>query len=154
MGPVEGVAGKGQNQLPDLVGHILADALLTAALLEDRPVLGHQLLVLLADRLDHDIGLAQGVIGHRLEQLHDLLLVDDHAVGIFQDGPEDGVQIMNAGRVILALNVVRDLLQRAGPVERYHRVDILDAGGPQLHKVAGHPRRLHLEDVLGLATPQ
>ena len=151
---VERVASEGQDQFPQLRGDLLADTLLATAFLEADFVLAHQLFVLLADGLDHDICFAKGVARDRLEQLHNLLLVHNHAIGIFQDGFENWVQILNRVRVVLVLNVDRNLLKRAGAVQRDHGVQVVHTSRAKLHQVAGHARAFKLEDVGGFAAPQ
>ena len=50
---------------------------------------------------DH-VGLAQGVARQAAEDLDDLLLVDDTAVGVGQDGLQGGVLVGDRVRVVLA----------------------------------------------------
>ncbi len=57
-------------------------------------VLVHEILFLLGHRLADAIGLTGLVAGHRHRDLHDLLLVDDDAIGVIQDVRQDGMLVL------------------------------------------------------------
>ena len=54
---------------------------------------GHELRVLFPHGFAQDVGVAEREAGEGLNDLHDLLLVDDDAVGLFQDGLEKGMVV-------------------------------------------------------------
>ena len=151
--PVERVAGKGLDEIPQRIGLILGQSLLEAAFLEARLLGRHHLPVLLTDRLQHDIRVAERVAGDRLEQLHNLLLVHDHAVSVLQDRLKNRMDVLDLARMVLAMDVCRNLLQRARPVQRHHGIQVVHPRRLELHQVAGHARAFKLEHICGLAAP-
>ena len=72
--------------------------------------------------------MAEGIAGDDLEQLHNLLLVDDDAVSVFEDGLENRVEVFNPLGIVFVLDVDRDLFERTWTIERHHGVDVFDAG--------------------------
>lgn len=64
------------------------------------------------------------------------------------------VQVFDALWIIFILNIDRNLLKWAGPIQRHHRVEIIDTRRAQLHEVAGHARTFKLEDIRGFTAPQ
>ncbi len=82
---VEAVARELGHELEDELGAAAVDALADGALDEAVPLLRHLLLDLLAHGAAEQIGFAERVAGQDLRDLHHLLLVDDHAIGLFQD---------------------------------------------------------------------
>lgn len=154
MRTVEGIAGKRQDQVPQLIRLRLGQSFAETSLFELDFVLRHQLLVLFADGFDDDIRLTEGIIGDFLEQAHDLFLVDDHPVGVFEDRLQDRVEIGNVLRVVLVVNIDRDLFERTGAVERNHRIQVFDAGRLELHQVARHARTFELEHIRRLAATE
>ena len=51
---------------------------------ESLALLGHFLGLLLAHRAAEDVGFAQRITRHHVGNLHHLLLIQDHAVGLFE----------------------------------------------------------------------
>ena len=91
VGLVKGVAGEGLDQVEDRFGVALRIAeRLSAA--EELAAFGlHDLGDLLAHRLTHDIGLAERVAGELAGDVEDLVLVDDHSIGVVEALCEVGV---------------------------------------------------------------
>ena len=93
MGLIECVIGEGEDLIVDLFGGGRVDAVGYAALdipgwvaVEKRlPLLSHVLGLLLAHGTAEHIRLSQRVPGKLLEDLDDLLLIDDTAVGNGED---------------------------------------------------------------------
>ena len=82
---VEGVVGERDQDVPQRLDRRGGEAVLLHAGLEP-DVLGVQdRLLLLAHRAAQQVGLAEGVPGDLLRDRHDLLLVDDQAVGLAED---------------------------------------------------------------------
>ena len=85
------------------------------------------------------------------EDLDDLLLIDDAAVGHVQDRAQQLVLVADLFRVRRALDEAGDRIHRAGAVERDDGGDVLDALRPQAGAYACHARALELEHAGGLS---
>ena len=120
MGLVEGVAGEGLYQVPDLLGQLHGKALALGALQEPLPLLAHQLGDFLTHGLAHDVRLAQGVSGEGLKDEQDLVLIDDDAIGLLQEVLEAGVGVLDGGPAMLGVYEGVDVLHRPGAVQGYH----------------------------------
>ena len=159
MGLVEGVIGEGEDLIVDLFGCGGVDAVGYAALdvaggvaVEKRlPLLSHVLGLLLAHGPAEHIRLAQGVPRQLLEDLDDLLLIDDTAVGDGQDRFQLGDDIADLAGVMLAGDELGDRIHGAGTVQGDDGGDILDALGLQTYADAGHAGGFHLEHTVGFA---
>ena len=136
----------------------LAHAARHRAAHEHRALLGHLLGLLLAHRAAQQVGAAERVAGEHLRDLHDLFLVEDHAVGRLEHRLQVRVQIVDgrAARVVLARDEVLDhaRLQRAGPEQRDQRDDVAEAVGLQPPDQILHAARFELEHRGGLAALQ
>ena len=82
---VEGVTGEWLNERENLLRHLLCVALIARAFEEILLFLGHYLRDLLAHCLADDVCLSEGVSGKGAGDLQDLVLIDDDAVGFFED---------------------------------------------------------------------
>ena len=102
---------------------------------------------------DH-VRLAQGEAGQLLEDLDDLLLIDDAAVGDLQDGTQQLVLVAHLLRVLGPLDEAGDGVHGSGPVEGDDGGDIFDALGAKLGADPGHAGALQLEDAGGVALGQ
>ena len=142
---VEAVAGELLHQVEDLVGLALVHAALGGALAEDLAVLGHFGRHLLAHRAAQQVGAAQRVAADDLRHLHDLLLVDHDAVGLFQHGPRARVGVFEFFAAVLALDERRDHVHRAGAVQRVQRDQVFETIGLGFLQRAAHARGFELE---------
>ncbi len=79
---VEAVTGEFLHQVEDVAGQVLVDALARTPFHEAGALLGHLFRLLLAHRAAQHVGLTQRIAGQHLRDLHDLLLVENHAIGI------------------------------------------------------------------------
>ena len=122
---------------------------------EDGALLRHLLGLLLAHRAAQQVGAAEGVAGEHLRDLHDLLLVEDHAVGGFEDRFEARMQVVDraVAAAVLAVDEVIDhaRLQRPGAKQRHQRHDVLEAVRLQAADQVLHAARLELEHRGGAA---
>ena len=114
-------------------------------------LLRHLLLVLLAHRAAQQIGAAERVAGEHLRGLHDLLLIDEDAVGFRRHVVEQRVRRLDLRLALLALDVIRDQVHRARPIEREERVDVLDVLDVELPADADHAAGFQLEHADRLA---
>jgi hypothetical protein len=147
VGLVEAVALEGFEGLE----HRVDDARLDAALRG----LGDELLLLgakhgrllLADRVAERVGLGAGEAAERDRGGHDVLLVDEDPVGLVEVRLEQRVEVGDPLLPVLAADVRRNVVHRAGAVQRDHCGKVVDRCRAQLADVAAHPRRLQLEDA-------
>ena len=116
MALVEAVAGELVDQLENVNGVLLLDAVFQRALDEARLLGRHLGFVLLAHRAAQKISLPQGVTAHDLGDLDHLLLVDDDAVGLLQNAFQHRMQAVDRLLAVLAIDVGRDVVHRAGAV--------------------------------------
>ena len=162
MSLVEGVVGEVVDLVVDALGHILGDAVGGAAgdvplrvpVEEGGPLLLDVLHLFLGHGPAHHVRLAQGVAPQLLEDLNDLLLIHDAAVGVGQDGHQSGVLVGDLLRVVLAGDEPGDGVHGAWAVQSDDGGDVLDVLGLQAHAHAGHAGGLHLEHAGGLAVGQ
>ena len=82
---VEAVAGEFGHQIEDVLGLVFGDVVLLGPGHELGLLLVHDLGIFLAHGPAQDVGIAQGVAGQDVGDLHDLLLVDDDPVGLLED---------------------------------------------------------------------
>ena len=151
---VEAVAGEFGHELEDELGAAAIDALADGALDEAVSLLRHLLLDLLAHGAAEQIGLAEREAGEDLRDLHHLLLVDDHAIGLFQDRLDRGMQIVRLLAAVLAVDVAVDVVHRPRPIERDDGDDVLEAVGLQLAQGVAHARTFELEHADRIAARQ
>ena len=143
---VEAIAGELVDQVEQFVRLGLGDAVhLGAALDEDRALRVHLRLDLLAHRAAQQIGAAEREAGEDLRRLHHLFLVDEDAVGLGQDRFEQVVRIDDRLGALLAAAEARDIVHRAGAVERDERDDVAEIGRAHRAQRAAHALRFELE---------
>ena len=143
---VEAVARELVDQVEQLVGLGRRDVvMLLAAGDEDRALLVHLRLDLLAHRAAQQVGAAERVAGQDLRGLHHLFLIDEDAVGLGQDAFEQRMRIFDRLGALLAAAEARDIVHRARAVERDERDDVAEIGRPHRRQRAPHPFRFELE---------
>ena len=148
---VEAVAREFLEQVEDFVGLGGRDAIgVGAALHEGLALLDHLLELLLAHGAAQQIGATEGVPGQDLRRLHDLLLVDEDAVGLAGDGLQQGMRIDDLLFAMPALDEVRDQVHGTRPVERNKGRDVLDRGDLELLAQVAHAPGFQLEHAEGL----
>ena len=100
-----------------------------------------------------NIRVAHGVAAEHLRDLHDLFLINDHAVGIFQNRLEQRMQIFDLFFAVFALDVFfgHAAVERTGPIERENRDQILEAVGPDLDGHLADAGAFQLEHAGGVA---
>jgi hypothetical protein len=153
---VESVSGEISHQFEDAVGVFFCVSLPDGAVHEGGFLLRHLFGFFLSHRAAQEVGAAEGVARHVAGDLHDLLLVDDDAVGVFEDGLEARMGIRDVDAAVLSLDEVLDHAgaEGAGAVEGDGGDDVLEAVGLELLEEGLHAARLELEDVRGLARAQ
>ena len=148
---VEAVAGELLHQVEDFFGLLRRMAVGLGAVDEARALLGHLLGLLLAHGAAQQIGFAERVAGQAVGDLHHLLLVDHHAVGLFQDFLHLRQIVDHFLAAVLAIDEVVDHAHGAGAIERVQRDQILDAVRLIAAQNVAHARRFKLEHAAGVA---
>ena len=151
---VETVARELLHQVEDLVGLFGSNALLGRTLAEDASMLSHLLGLLLAHRTAQHVRPAQAVAAQYLGRLHDLLLVDEDAIGFFQHLTQQRVRVLDCFLAMLARDEGGNQVHRAGAVKRHQRDQILEARGLGVLQQALHAGRLELEHALRVAVAE
>ena len=82
-------------------------------------------MLFLAHRAPHDIRASQRIAGKLAEDLHDLLLIDDTAVGDVEDGLKQRMLVGDGGRVMAVADIGRNRVHRPGTIQRDNRDQIL-----------------------------
>ena len=124
VGLVEGVVGEVHNFVVNGLGHCLGDAVAhtagdllgRVAVDEDLPLCLNDLHFLLGNGPADIVGLSHGVAAEGAENLNDLLLIDDAAIGDLQDGFQHGCLIGHLGGIHLVGDEPRDRIHGAGTV--------------------------------------
>ena len=162
VGLVEGIVGEIVNLVVDGLGHVLRDAVCHAAgdvplqvPVEERlPLLFNIFGFLLAHGPADHVRLPQGIARQLAEDLNDLLLVDNTAIGVGQNRLQRRVLVGDQGRILGAGQKFGDGVHGAGTVQGDNGADILNALGLEAHAHPCHPRRFHLEHPGGLPLGQ
>ena len=123
---------------------------------ETLALFGHDLRDLFAHGLAQDIGLAQGIAGQFLGDLHHLFLIEDYPVGFAQDGFQFGVEIVGFAASVFDLHVLihHAGLDGTGPIKGQHRDEVVESGGLKPPQEVLHARRFQLEHGVGFSAPQ
>ncbi len=152
VGLVEAVAREEGHQVEDVGGVLLLVALLGGPLHEGDLLLRHHFWLLLAHGAPQQVCTSEAVARHLLGGLHDLFLVDHHAVGGRENVGQAGVGIHDLLAAVLALHEVVHHARAEGTrsVQRHRRDDVLEAVRQQALEQPLHARGLQLEDVGGL----
>ncbi len=135
VGLVESVAGEFLHEIENVRRLRLPHAARHGAADENGTLLRHLFRLLFAHGAAQEISAAERVARENLRNLHDLLLVQDHAVGCLQNGLQIRVQVIDGrtGGIVLARDEILDHagLQRAGPKQRHERHDVAESIGLQ-----------------------
>ncbi len=150
---VERVAGEGQHGVPQRLDGRLGEVVVQHALSEPGVCLLQLGELLLAHGATQQVGLAEGVAGHLLRQLHDLLLVNHQAVRLAENHLERLFELrvnrLDLLPTVLAVGVivVRVHAHRTRPVQGQDGDDVLEAGGLHTAEQIAHGAAVELEDA-------
>ncbi len=113
----------------------------------------HLFLFLFAHGAAENVGFAQRKARQTVGDLHHLFLIEDDAVGFFENVLKLGKFVGDFGFAVLAIDEVVDhaALNGAGAIESVEGGEILDAGGMIAAKDVAHAVRFKLEDSGGIA---
>ena len=159
MGFVKSVSCEIDHLIINMICSLLINAILNTALYVFFLIAVHKILAfLLHDRrlllghgTAHQIASAHGIARQIANDLHNLFLVDDTAIGRSQNMLQLRTFICDGGLIILSFQITRNEIHRSRTIERNSRNDILQVFGPQLLHEAFHSRTLQLEDAIALS---
>ena len=151
VGFIEGVGREAAHLIKDAVGHGLGDSIGGAAGDEVPALLFHDIGFFLTHGAADEIGLAVAVTGQLAADLHDLLLIDDAAVGDAQNGLQQRGLVPDGGGILLIADILGDGIHGAGTVQRNGGGKVFDGLGAQLGKHLAHTARFQLEHTGGIA---
>ena len=128
---VKAIARKRRHQIEHLVGNLLVHSGLARAVEELGLLLLHDLLFLFAHGAAQQVGATEAIARQRPSNLHHLLLVDDDAVGLFEDALHRRVVVDDGRALVLAVDKVVDhaAFQRSRSIQRTGGDDVLKAVG-------------------------
>ena len=135
---VKTVFGELRDQRVKLHGFLTLDAIRRAAVGELNAVLVHQIFFLLAHRLAQTVCIAEREIRDLIGDLHDLFLIHDDAVRVFQDRGELRHVVFDFFAAMLARAETGDVAHRAGAVHGVERGQILETIRARVNQQAAH----------------
>ncbi len=118
MAFVEPVAGELEDQIEELFRFFLRKPFYLCISDEPHAVGVNDLFLFLTDRLDKRVRIAQPNTAQLVDDLHDLFLVDHHAVRLSGVPIDDGVNLGHALLAVLSAVVVGDQIHRPRAEER------------------------------------
>ena len=158
---VEGVGSEALHLGEELGAHLGRDALrntprdvaaLVDIAVDELILLRHQLgAVLFRHGAAHEVCLSQRIARKVLEDLHDLLLIDDDAERLLQNGLEHGRQVMDIRGVRPVLQIFGNEVHGPRAIERNARDEIFEAVGLQLLHELLHAALFELEHGVRIA---
>ena len=151
MAFVKTIACKKFNIAINFCGGFFGDAVAVAAFDEDFLVLLDVRGFFLADGAAHQVGVTRRIACQLAQNLDDLFLVDDDAVGLGEDGGQRGVLVFHRLFFVHAADELGDVFQRAGAIEGDGGDDMLEHAGLHLGQHSAHALAFHLEDAADFA---
>ena len=143
---VEAVGSEFFDQVEDLTRDLLRRPQSSGPIRELLLQGGHEVLVFLSHRPPHQVGLRQCEAGDIAPDLHHLLLIDDHAVRLAQNGFQLRIKVRDLLRAVFACDKIADHFHWSGAVQGVHRHKIGNARRLELSQPVLHPGRFKLEE--------
>ena len=150
---VKSVFCKRFHTLENVIGVVLRNAVGSAAFQKQGLHLRHVVGFFLRHRFHQRLGLAAGKARQNLRRLHDLLLIQQHSIGVFENRFEFGMRIGDFAAVTTA-DIFRDFVHRAGTIQRNLRDDVLEIFRLHLAQQAAHSGSFHLKNRDAVAFAQ
>ena len=163
VGLVEGIAGKSDHFVIDLVRHVFRytvahaagnchiTALICHTVHKDLPFLFHHFVLLLGHCPAYQVTSAVTVSGQVPHNLHHLLLIYHASVCHIQNRLQFFGFVPDAGWIHLAGDISGNGIHRTGPVQGDRRDDILKAGRFHVCQEACHACAFHLENAVRIS---
>ena len=140
-----------RSLLVDPVGDAAGNAFVLIAVYKVFPLLSHDRGFFLGHGAPDIVALSQIEAPERLHDLHDLLLIDNAAVGRLKDRLQERRIICDGLRMIFPADILGDKVHRARPVKGNAGDQVLQAPGPELLHETLHSRGFQLEDTVALS---
>ena len=147
---VEPVARKLFHQVKNFVGFFFSQAIDACTFAKNTALCGHFFFVFFAHCLAQNIRTAQRIAAQNLSRHHHLLLINHDAVGFLEHRLDARVRVFGLFLALLARDVARDQIHRAGPIQRIHRDQVFQTGRLGVSKHALHASTFKLKHRLGL----
>ena len=160
MGFIKGIGSEADHLIIDLIGNLLGDTIGNAALYSfflvsvDKvlPLRFHHLCLLFGHGTAHQITSSITVACQTPDDLHNLLLVNNTAIGSCKNRFKLWTVICNGISVASSLNILRNKVHRARTIQRNTGYDLCHVLRLQLFHKLLHPGTLQLEYSLGPPT--
>ena len=145
---VEAVPGEFRHQVENLFGFFRGNFSRGASGQEFFALRRHFFAILFAHRAAQNVRFAQRKAGQAIGDLHDLFLIQNHAVGLFQNFLQLGQIVSDFLFAVLAVDEVVDhaALDRAGAVQRVEGGEIFEARGLVAAQNVTHAVRFKLKN--------
>ena len=156
VGLVEPVAPEFFHEVENRFGFIFGNLVFQRPGHERIPMLGHFLGDFLAHGLAQVVRFGHGIIGQFGGNFHDLLLVEDNAVGLLENRLEFRHKIDHGLAAVFALNKIihHAAVQGAGAIEGHQGGDVGKRSRLQPHQQIFHAGAFQLENARGVAAGQ
>ena len=157
MGLVEGVGRKIHHFIEDFVRNRLRHAVFHCtdnafrAMDEVLAFLCHDVVLFLGHCASYQIAAPVGIACQCANDLHNLLLIDHAAIGGTENRLQQWVQIGYAAGIVLALDIARNLLHRAGAIEGDTCDEVFKTVRLELLQKLPHAAGFQLEHPVGIA---
>ena len=153
---VEAVTRELFHQVENGTRPVRIDLALLRALHERVALLRHLFRFFLAHGAAQHVGATEAVIGQHLRDLHHLLLIQDHAIGVGEHWFQIGVWIIHFGTAVLAVDEVvhHARAERPRTKQRHQSDDVFKAAGQQALDEVLHATGFELEHSGRLAALQ
>ena len=145
VGFVETIVGEFFQKVENLRRLFLVDPVGHRTLFELGAFLGHFLGDLFTHRTAQQVSAAKAIARHDLRDLHNLFLVDDDALRFLEDVVNRGMHGFPFALAVLDLAIDRNILHRAGPVQRDQGDDVFDTGRLHPFERIHHAAGFHLK---------
>ena len=151
---IEGIGREGDHLVEDGVGSVVRNAVLPAPVDEVHALRVHDVVFLFRHGPPDDVRVAVRVARQLPADLHDLLLVDETAVGDIEDVLQLRRHIAHLGRVVAVADIGGDGVHGTGPVQRRDGNEVLQLFRLEADHDRLEARGLELEDPFGLPFPE
>jgi len=146
---VKAITSKGLHLVKDLFRLLFINAFICCP--RDKPLtlLGHHLADFLPHGLPQVIRLGHGIVCKGTGNVHDLFLINNDAVRVFQDGFELREEVSDRNATILSFHkfIMHPAVQGSRTIKGDQRDDLFKAGGFEAPKQVFHARAFQLENA-------
>ena len=159
MGLIESILGKIRHLIKDPVGRRLINTVGNTAGHTQFIIAVHKVLAFLRHHIrfflrhssPHKVASSQIITGQFHNNLHDLFLIDNTAIGRFQNLFQLRTLIRDGRRFVLSLDITRNKIHWPWTIKRNTCNDILEIMGFQFLHEALHSRTFKLKNTVGFS---